>query len=330
MIIRNGKVLGTTPYKRLEDILKWKGRAGQSSIELNTQYYVSHYLCKLKITHTNGANPTFGDDDLFNIITRLELLGNGKKALKSINGTKLKLNTYLAHTTGSKKNLNKTADTADLESYVWFWLPANVFGTVRPHDTILKTHDFTKLNLIVTFNSADSLGTNITVTNAEIEVYSHSQVGYQRRVGEYTKYFVESQEEYDVNSDSHNYQIKLNQHRQYKALTLVATDQGKRSNAVIEEVVIKAGNTTIINMPYEAIQVLNEYQFRPQDINELKGVAIIDFVQRGYLTDVLNTDLQDFKNLEFVLKVKKLSENTKIMVYMDEIEDHPEIVDVPA
>jgi hypothetical protein len=74
-----------------------------------------------------------------------------------------------------------------------------------------------------------------------------------------------------------------------------------------------------MSLPYDAIQVENDLQFRPQTTDDLRGIAVIDFAKRGYLTDMLDTYSKDFNSLELVLKVNKVGAACDVIIYTDEV-----------
>jgi hypothetical protein len=221
-------------YQRQENVMVAE-IGGQSRITLNRNYHVSHYLCCLEVTHTNGENPVFNDENLFSLIQKLEIVGNGNQNLKSIRGSKLKLNTVLGFTTQSKKKLDTTASET-VTSKVWFTVMFNINGVIRPHDTILNTALYTNLDMLVDFAGADSIGTDITVTSAKINTYSTALIGYKRGAGETIKYYKEIQTVEPIVNTADEHTITLPINKEYKQLTLVSISDGVRVDTIIEHV----------------------------------------------------------------------------------------------
>lgn len=307
-------------YKRPENPMVW-GNSTQERIALSRNYQVTHLLCKLELTHTNGASPVFNDDGLFSAINKLEIVGNGNKNIKSIKGTKLALNTVLGTSTESKHTLDDTASTADLKSFVWFMIPFNVLGTIRPHDTILNTSLYSNLDLLIDWSNAAALGTDITITSGKLNIISNALINYKRNATETIKYFKETQTVEPIVNTADEHTITLPTQKIYKTISLVSTVDGARNDTVIENIILKSGTTVILNIPYDALQIENDMQFKPMNSNFLKGVAIIDFSQRGFLSDCLDTFPAQFNTLELVLKVKKLGTKTDVAIFTDEIEN---------
>ena len=307
-------------YKRPE-ISMMAELNGQSRIPLSRNYHVTHLLCKLTVTHTNGTTPVFNEDDLYSLINKVEIVGNGNQNLKSIKGKKLKLNTVLGFTTTSKSTLNTIASGAGKESTVWFTIMFNLSGTIRGHDTILNTALYTNLDMLIDWSGADAVGSDITVTSAKIDTYSNALIGYKRNQGETIKYYKEIQMTEPIVNSADEHTITLPTKKIYKSLILHSTVDGVPSDAVINNITLKSGTTVIMSLPYDAVQVENELQYKPQDINDLKGIAVIDFAQRGRLSDLLDTTLNEFNTLELVLNVTKSGTDTNVTVFTDEIQN---------
>ena len=312
--------MGTRPFKRKEGDLSFSP-SNQERMSLTMNYHVTHYLVKMTVTHTNGTTPVFNENDLFDLVNKIEIVANGNKSLKSIRGTKLLLNTILAHTEISKFTLDTTASTAGLTSFVYFIIPFNLFGVVRPHDTILNTGLYNTLDMLVDWGSAGACGSDITVTDAKMEVFSNTLLGYKRNAGESIKFYKEIQITEPITNDADEHLIKLPTLKKYMKIALLSTVDGVKSDLVVENVILKSGESVIYNLPWEAIQVENELQYAPKRPTELKGIAILDFIQRGRLTDVLDTfDRERYNSLELLLKVKKLGTKSEVQIFIDELE----------
>ncbi|NOQ31866.1 MAG: hypothetical protein GQ570_12150 [Helicobacteraceae bacterium] len=305
-------------YKRHDGVLDWE-ESGQDRLQLPRNYHVTHLLCKYTVTHTNAANAVFNDDNLFASINKVEIVGNGNKNLKSIKGTKLALNTILSSTMMPKKVLDTTEGTGKV-SEVWFLIPYSMFGTIRGHDTILNTTHYTTLDLLIDFGNKNAVGTNIEITAAKINVYSNALIGYKRNPGEVVKFFKETQTVEPIVNTADEHTITLPTLKLFKQFALVSTVDGVRSDAVIKNVIIKSGTTIILNVPYAALQVENLMQFKPEDKTDLKGVCIVDFMPRGFMTDCLDTRTNEFNTLELVLSVEKIGTKTDVTIFTDEIE----------
>lgn len=305
-------------YKRKEGRIPYS-ESSQASLPISRNFHMNHLILKLKVTHDN-ATAVF-KDGLANLINNIEVVANGNMVIKSIPGFKLQLNSLLL---SGIRGLNTivTADGTNKESYEYFAIPFVMFGMVRPTDTILNTALFDTLDLRVNWGSSSNLGTGVTVVKAELEIESESLVNYKRNADENIKHFMENALTKEVTASTTEFQINLPTQKLYKSIQLVALDDKVRSNNIIKGIKIKSGTTVFADIEAQTLKAENLMQYRPNNQAELDGVYILNFTQRGKLSDVLNTlKGSGFNTLELVLEVEKQTGTNEILVLQDTIFD---------
>lgn len=300
-------------FKRKEGVVNFEAST-QQRLQLSRNYHVQNYLVKLEVTHTN-ATAAFRDENLFSLINGIQLVGNGNENIKQIPGNKLFIDNIFSAGKSAKNSIVKT-DGAGKVSYAYAFINLSMPGSSRPHDTILNTAVFQSLDLNIDWGSSSSLGTGITITSAKLTVYSNQLIGYAREAGETIKYYEETALSEEVTATTSEMTINLPVNKMYKAITVVATVDGIRSDAVVKGLKIKSGTTVIIEWDAEALAAYNDMNYRVENDEDLRGILIADFCERGRLSDMLNT-ISNFNTLELVLNVEKQSGTNFVTVYSD-------------
>ena len=106
----------------------------------------------------------------------------------------------------------------------------------------------------------------------------------------------------------------------YRGISIIAFEDTGRSNKIIKKVTIKSGTTVFVDWSFDALQAENNFFFKPEDEGTFDGTVVIDFAQRGRLSDMLNT-IQSFNTLEVVLDVEKQPGTNKVYIFSDTVED---------
>ncbi len=299
----------------------------QSRIELSRNYQMQALLCKLTVKHTNGAHPVFNDAMLFALINSIEVVANGNENIKQLPSSKLYIDNIISTSRLGLKDIVVTPNVADKESYVFFKIDFSMPNSARPHDTILNTSLFTTFGMLINWGSSNTIGTDIDVKSATIEVASTSLVGYTRNKGETIKYFKESSLSEEITSTTSEFTITMPVKKLYRAITIMSTVDNKRNDNVIKRVIIKSGTTVFVDWDFDFLRAMNNMEFKPESASSLTGICVIDFAKRGRLSDVLNT-VASFNTLEIVLSVEKQTGNNKVHVFSDCVED-TNVVEVP-
>ena len=305
-------------YKRKEGFLTY-APSTQSRLELSRNYHMQNLLCKLTVTHDNGASPSFNDEDVAALINGVQVVANGNITLKSVPASKFIIDNLMASGRRGFSSINTTADATDATSHVWFMINFSMPGIIRPHDTILNTALFQSFDLLVDWGSSASIGTDITVKDARLDVFSSSLIGYKRNPGETIKNYIESSLKEEITASSNEYTIQLPVNKLYRSISIVAQVDGKRNDDVINSIKIKSGTTTFAEWDAEALRAHNNFNYRIENDEDTKGIYIVDFCERGRLTDLLNT-VRDFNTLEVVLNVTKQSGTNFVQVLTDYVE----------
>ena len=208
----------------------------------------------------------------------------------------------------------------DKKSFVYFKIDFSMPNSLRPHDTILNTALFSTFDFLVNWGSSATVGTGITVKSATLEISSNSLVGYARNKGETIKYFKETSLVKEVTSSTSEMSITMPVKKLYRGISIIAFEDTGRSNKIIKKVTIKSGTTVFVDWSFDALQAENNFFFKPEDEGTFDGTVVIDFAQRGRLSDMLNT-IQSFNTLEVVLDVVKQSGTNKVYIFSDTVED---------
>lgn len=295
--------------------------SAQKRIELSRNYHVQYLMVKLTVNHTNGASPSLKDNLLFNAIQDFSIVANGDLTIKSVPASKLYVNSLLGTSKLGVGKSDLTSNKSNAISYAYAIIPFSMFGTVRPHDTILNTELFKSLDLLVNWGSSNTIGKNITINNAKLEVFSSALIGYARNQAETIKYHLETNLRDEITATTTEHQIQMPVNKIYKSITIMALNDGQRSDDIIKGIKIKSGDSTVIDLPAEAIRSKNIFEFKPDQDDNLKGIYVINFAGRGRLSDCLNT-ITDFKTLEIELDVvKQGSKKNEVNILSDVIRD---------
>jgi hypothetical protein len=309
-------------FKRKEGLVPYSPSA-QARLELSRTSHVQYLVVKLTVNHTNGTTPVLNDAKLWSLINSVEIVANGNENIKQIPATKLFIDNIMATGMDGLNSVDLTP-SADGESYAYAKVYFEVPNAVRPHDTIINTRLFSTFDMLVNWGSSASLGSDVTVTDAKLEVSSASLIGYERDTNETIKYFKETSLMKEVTSSSNEMTIQLPVEKLYKGLTIMATNDNIKTNDVINNVIIKSGETVFFNWDFETLQALNNMNFTPETSANLNGIGIVEFTERGRLSDMLNTVSAKggFNTLEVVLDVTKSAEGTdRIYIFSDTVQN---------
>jgi hypothetical protein len=317
-------------FKRKEGTVSFSA-SSQERLELSRTAHVQYLMLKLKINHTNGTTPVLNDAKLWALINSVEVVANGNENIKQIPASKLYLDNIIASGMNGLNEVNLTASST-VESYAYAMIPFSVPNSVRPHDTIINTRLFSTFDLLVNWGSSATLGSDITVNSASIEVSSGALVGYSRNAGETIKYFKETSLMKEVTSSTNEMTISLPVEKLYKAISVVATHDGLRTNDIINNIIVKSGETVFLNWDAETIRALNNLKFKPETTSGLDGIMVIEFDERGMLSDMLNTVTSQggFNTLEVVLDVTKSATGTDRVYLLSDTIQNTGIVEVKA
>ncbi len=306
-------------FKRKENQTSFTAST-QSRIELSRNYHMQSLLVKLSVNHDNGASAEFNDALLWSLINSIEIVANGNENIKQIPASKLYLDNIVGTGMNGLNSITQTVSTAGNDSYVWARIDFSMPNTIRPHDTILNTALFSTFDLLVNWGSASTMGTDLTINSASLEVFSNSLVNYKRNAGETIKYFKETSLMEEITSSTTEFTISMPVQKLYKGISIVSTIDNARSNDVINRIIIKSGTTVFIDWDFQALQAENNMEFTPELTSSLDGIAVINFAQRGRLSDMLDT-MSSFNTLEVVLDVTKQTGINRVYVLSDTVEN---------
>jgi hypothetical protein len=301
-------------FERKEGVIPFVAST-QQSLELSRNYHMTKLLLKLKVNHTNNG-AKFLNNTISGIVNNIQVVANGDENLKQIPFSKLEIDTV--RNNGQKITTVNTVD-GTYDSFIYVEINFNAPNMLRPYDTILNTALYQTFNLVIDWASASSMGTGITVNSASIEVHSSSLIGYVRNQGETIKHFKETSLVEEITASSVEKEIKLPVNKMYKSLTIVSSLDGEKVDNIINRVILKSGTTVICDIDAHALRSENIFAIRPVKQDDLKGVYIIDLVQRGKFSDLLST-MQNFNTLELVLDVTKQAGTNRVQVLSDTID----------
>jgi hypothetical protein len=307
--------MGARIFYRKEGVLPFVA-SSLNILQLSRNYHVRQYILTLKATVVNGATPVYFNDNLFNLINSIRLVGNGNVNLKQIPAEKLVYNSIINKGIKGKTSIVKTA-SGTFEQYQTATIDLIVPDSFRPEDTLLNTKVFDTLNLEVNWADSVALGTGVTVESASLEVSSFQMIGFEGNLDKRVAYYKEVGSKYSVTADSDNYLITLPVQQFYEGFLLTAKKANLLNSNIIKNIRIKSGTTIFIDLPAETIQRENEFSAGIKSDVSNEGLYYLDFTPRGYLTDMLNTVVKDggFNTLELELVVKNTDATTVVNVY---------------
>lgn len=288
----------------------------QERIELQRNYHIECYNCKLTVEHTN-TTADFKNEDLLSLINGIQVIANGNETIKSVPANKFHISNIMV---SGKKGLQAVDKTDGAKtSYVWFRIYFAVPYLARPMDTVFNTAIYSSLNMLVNWSNSAKVGSGIVVNSAKLDVYSHALTGYARNAGEKIMHFKETYLKKEVTATTNQLTIDLPTKQLYKAFSIVSTIDDKRVTSVINSITLKSGTTVIVQLDAEEIKALNFDDYAVQNSADLDGIYIIDFLTRDRLSDLLDTTAQ-FNTLELVLDVTKQAGLNEIHIYSDIVE----------
>jgi hypothetical protein len=300
--------------------------SNQKRLELNRNYHIQKYSCKLSVTHTNSS-ASFKDEDLLALINSIQIVANGDETIKSVPASKFHISSIMANGRKGLQSIDST-DGSGKESYVWFDIYFAIPKVWRPEDTIFNTAVYSTLNMLVNWGSDSSIGSGITVTSATLDVYSDALVNYSRNAGEKIKHFKEVYLNKNITVSSTDLTIEVPVKHLYKSFEIVSLVDGVRNGDIINKVTVKSGTTVIAQLEAEAIKAKNYVAYEVLNSADLTGIYIIDFLSRGKMSDLLDT-ITKYNTLELVFDVTKQTGTNDLNIYSDII-DIKEVVEVKA
>lgn len=300
--------------------------SNQKRLELNRNYHIQKYSCKLSVTHTN-ASASFKNEALLALINSIQIVANGDETIKSVPASKFHISSIMANGRKGLQNI-VTTDGAGKESYVWFDIYFAIPNTFRPVDTIFNTAVYSTLNMLVNWGSDSSIGSGVTVTSAELEVYSHALVNYSRNAGEKIKHYKETHLNKNVAVTSTDLTVELPVKQLYRSIGIASVIDGVRATNIVNKITLKSGTTVIVQLDAEEIKADNYLAYEVNSSADLDGIYIIDFLSRGKMSDLLDT-ISQYNTLELVFDVTKQSGTNDLHIYSDII-DIKDVVEVSA
>jgi len=294
----------------------------QGRIQLSRNYHTQQLLCKLAINHDNST-AVFKSEHFANLINSIQIVANGDKTIKHVDVKKLVYNA-LFHNGKSMQNSVITADGTGLESYVYFTIDFSMRGMAKPTDTIENSALYNTFDMLIDWGSVAKVGTGITVNSASLTVASSQLIGYSRKPGERISHNIETQLSEDITSSTTEHQINLPIKKVYRRFLIASEVDGVRNNAVIKGAKIKSGTTVFMEWTAEDLRAFNIDKYNIKDESNVDGLLMIDFAERGRLSDSLDTRGQ-FNTLELILDVEKQSGTNKVTVYYDVFDVEPTV-----
>lgn len=299
----------------------------QSRLELKRNYHLAKYMMKLSVNHTN-TSAVIKSGNILALINSLQIVADGNETIKSIPAFKCHIEEII--TTGKKGLQSFSSTDGTKDSFVWFAVYFSIPYMERPADTIFNTAVYSTLNLLVNWGQASNIGTGVVVNSAKLDVYSYALTGYSRNPKETIKHYKENFLQKDITVSSSALTISLPIMSMYKSISLVATVDGIRTNAVINKISLKSGTTVIVELDADALKADNFDVFECQDSTDLTGVYVIDFLTRNRFSDLLDTTNGVFNTLELVLDVTKQTGVNTLDIYTDTIDILPVIEKQPT
>lgn len=266
------------------------------TIELPRNYGLRELRFRLdaSLTRTLGTAGTIKDVSPAQLVKRIQVVGNGRKVIKTIDLETLHRQTeynfgvrpaYSGLTSGY--TAISTALACQVSARMSFAMPR----ARRRKDTLLDTTQFTTLHLIVTFGTANEVMTSdydgaVTVASAQLRVSSVEEAGIDANDG------VLIHQEYgitkDVTADNPKFQIPLSVGFAYRRILVKAVAAGVPVNTLIDKITLRSGSYVYMTRDADLLKDDNLEDYRlPADV---PGYYALDFVHDGQLTKSLPTD----------------------------------------
>jgi len=299
-------------FKRKEGLATFTAST-QSRIPLSRNYHVQQLLCRLVVNHTNDG-AVFKSEHFANLINSIQIVANGNRTIKHIDVKKLVYNSLYSAGKAMTNDV-KTADGAQT-SVIYFTIDFSMRNMARPADTIENSALYQTFDMLIDWAGASNVGSGITVDSATISVSSNQLIGYARNPGERIAHNVETQLVEEVMSSTTEFQIKLPTQKAYRNLLIASTVDGNRNSSLIKGIKLKSGTTVFAEWDAEDLRALNVDRHAIRDENDVNGLLLLDFAERGRISDLLDTRV-NFNTLELVLDVEKQDGVNKVTVYQD-------------
>lgn len=297
-------------------------QGSKEKIKLDTSFFVNGLMCKLNITHANGAKPSFNEPKLLTAFESISIVANANEHLKTLTPHKIYANEIRNFGKLSHFDIDTTANQT-VNSFVTFFIPFSMIKMIVGEDTILDTSSFSSLNLFVQWADNKALGSDITISSGDLHVYSMAIENHVYNKNEPIKYYVENSiDNKEVTSNNDTFQFELPNDKIYKSLILAATVDGKMSDTVIENIKVKSGSKIFLDWDADILRSKNIREMGIIDESLLKGHYLIDPTQRGRITDSYNIikSAGGYNKLTVILKVKKGAGETYVSLSSDEFE----------
>lgn len=304
----------------------WKSN-GTPALPLNREDEVKSYKLRLDITHNNGASPVMSVTDFFEVLSELRIVAGGRNNIKMVDGIKMYINYIKNFGVLPSFSFDTTASAAGLTSWLIVEIPMMMFDMKRPHDTIFPSYGFKNLDMKIQFSEATVAGTDVTITSGSVTIMEDVIEDYNRYISANQKedfgYFKEIYQTKTITASNPKEPFVLPVDMNYKQLAFVSTIDGELSDAVINGVVIKSGTKVIRSYTADVLKAHMRRQIGGQITDaDLKGILIVDFGERGHITEFLNTISAQggFKQLTIELDVNSSAGVDVVRQYSDHLE----------
>lgn len=294
----------------------------QGRIQLSRNYHTQQLLCKLVVNH-NNASANFKSEHFANLINAIQIVANGDKTIKHVDVKKLVYNA-LYHNGKAMHNSIVTADGANKVSTIYFTVDFSMRGMAKPSDTIENSSLYNTFDMMIDWGSDSKVGTGVIINSATLTVSSSQLVNYSRNPGERIAHNIETQLSEDITSTTTEHQINLPIKKVYRRFLIAGLVDNVRNNALIKGVKVKSGTTVFMEWDADDLRAFNIDKHNIRTETDADGLLLIDFSERGRVSDALDTRGQ-FNTLELVLDVEKQAGTNKVIIYSDVFDVEPTV-----
>lgn len=264
------------------------------------------------------------------ILSRIEVIANGRDTLKSLSGSALAMKNLFLF--GSKPQITETGLTAATHPFGGvISLPFAMPRAIREIDTLLNSGRLATLELRVTYgNYTDMFSTAPTTITpgtsvGDLEVYVNEAIRLDGKDEPYSSY-KELYIEKDIVAAAAEFQILLPVGNRYRGFMIECESDGEMVDTILKKVTIKSGTDVFKSIDaYEGTTykpgggALKGDNIRTFGLNAetFVGYYYVDFCPEGRMVDAL--DASRLSSLEMILDVAHPGTTDKVRVYPCEI-----------
>lgn len=238
------------------------------------------------LTHTNGAAPTITWETFCKMITKIEIVVNGRDTVMSLTGQQLYAMNYFDHAIAPVSSFFVTA-TASGTSYMSLYLPFCLNRAIKPGDTLLDVRRASSVVLAVTFGTSIESTSNISAYSSGYLYIAPDEYVEVPADGVFARHEIAYQVETIAATGEFLVKMPTSSNLQYRRFMLLTKDgSGNLSNGILSEIALRSRVFYWLNIDQSStLPHLRNRMTRLYNIAPLTGLLLFDVTTDGRMTE---------------------------------------------